>query len=193
MLSCRGVQVAFIVILGMLMGMLFGANEWTKENHTTGGQLKDKDGNVVELGAMEALVKHEGILDMPRMIPEQLNAIKDIHFPIEWVASKQLAQFSSRVTGYMQQDDTRLTVFLAAPAPGGAKTELYIQPGKAFLLAPVMVCCKKQAPDCVVNQLSKDKECGLPGGKEESKVIAHVVVDKKQLAKDGAPARDPTR
>ena len=118
----------------MLLVMMISANEYTKENHTEGGQMVDKSGHTVAMAGMEALIKHDGILDMPAMTPESLNSIKDVHFPVRWKTNNAQATFSSRVVGYMQQDKTRLTVFLAAPAPNGDKAELFIQPGKAYLL-----------------------------------------------------------
>ena len=67
----------------MLLMMVF-ANEYTKENHTTGGQMVDKSGHQVGMASMEALQKHDGLLDMPVMKPAALNAIKDIHMPVQW-------------------------------------------------------------------------------------------------------------
>ena len=83
--GCGVLQIVFLIILFILLIMMVVANEYTKENHTKGGgMMVDKTGHQVGMASMEALQKHDGLLDMPQMKPAQLNAIKDVHMPVQW-------------------------------------------------------------------------------------------------------------
>jgi hypothetical protein len=74
------VVIAAVLVVSLLLGLMLGANEVTKENHTTGGNLVDKDGGSVKVQQVRSVAS---LLDIPKLDYSAMKMIKEVTFKID--------------------------------------------------------------------------------------------------------------
>ena len=75
-----------MIAISILLGLMLGANEVTKENHTRGGNLVDTEGNSVKIQQVRSVAS---LLDYTKLEFNVLKEVKDVSFQVSfsWKAS----------------------------------------------------------------------------------------------------------
>jgi hypothetical protein len=72
-----GVVFVSLVFMGVMMGIILGANELSKETHAKGGVMEDLKGNAVQVDTVSAVGT---LLDLPDYDAETMKSLKSITF-----------------------------------------------------------------------------------------------------------------
>ena len=74
------VVLASVIVISLLLGLMLGANEVTKENHTKGGNLVDNYGGSVKIQQVRSVAN---LLEYTKLDYEVLKEVKDVSFQLE--------------------------------------------------------------------------------------------------------------
>ena len=85
--------------MSLLLGLMLGANEVTKENHTKGGNLVDTEGNSVQVQQVRSVAS---LLDYTKLEFSVLKEVKDVSFQLA-SAGKQV--IFMKVAGFEREND----------------------------------------------------------------------------------------
>lgn len=92
------VVLASVIVISLLLGLMLGANEVTKENHTKGGNLVDKNGGSVKIQQVRSVAN---LLEYTKLDYEVLKEVKDVSFQLE--VGKQ--DIFMKVAGFEREND----------------------------------------------------------------------------------------
>jgi hypothetical protein len=92
--------ISFIVC-AVMVGLMLGANEYSKENHTKKGNLVDPVGEPVKVATVESVT---ALLDMPKLDFKSLRTVKDLTFLIK--GTTDVVFF--KVAGFKRSSETKL-------------------------------------------------------------------------------------
>ena len=92
------VVLASVIVISLLLGLMLGANEVTKENHTKGGNPVDKNGGSVKIQQVRSVAN---LLEYTKLDYEVLKEVKDVSFQLE--VGKQ--DIFMKVAGFEREND----------------------------------------------------------------------------------------
>jgi len=96
-----GVVFLCIIFIGVLLGIILGANEMSKETHAKGGVMEDLDGNAIKVATVASVGT---LLDLPNYDAETMKTLKSLTFePIILEATIELGD-------EMHDDNTTTTI-----------------------------------------------------------------------------------
>lgn len=91
-----GVVFLSIIFMGILMGIILGANEMSKETHAKGGVMEDLDGNAIKVATVSSVGT---LLDLPDYDAETMKTLKSLTFePIILEATTELGEDETNTT-----------------------------------------------------------------------------------------------
>jgi hypothetical protein len=129
-----GLFVVMIIVCGLLLGLMFAANEASKESHVEGSAMIDLNGNPTKTAGLKAYASVADLYAIPTSV---LNKVDDIAFTAtELIDGKEVSgSFKIMITGYTKTSDT-LTLYtdngdMTVQATGSPKFKYH---GKAYVV-----------------------------------------------------------